>query len=255
MTVGFDRTASPEESPAERARPGGAAPAPTQASVQSAHKSVFRDYFETIVVCVIFVIFSRAFVFQQSKIPTGSMEDTLLVGDYIMVNRFAYAPAATALEKSLLPVRDVRRGDVIVFKYPEDPDTDYIKRVIGLPGERVEMRGGRTYIDGKLLAEPYMLEEHRDFQPFPPLSGPSVVIPANCYFVMGDHRNNSRDSRVWGCVPRDLIRGRAFMIWYSYPEKSNEYMLQGIEWAKAFSKKLVRALPDSRWRRCFSIIR
>ena len=124
------------------------------------HKGLLRDYFETIVVCVIFVIFSRAFVFQQSKIPTGSMEDTLLVGDYIMVNRFAYASSATALERMLLPIREVRRKDVVVFKYPEDPDTDYIKRVIGLPGERVEMRGGRTYIDGKSLDEPYVTEEH-----------------------------------------------------------------------------------------------
>src|SRR6185369_12797602 len=90
-------------------------------------KGLFRDYFETIVVCVIFVIFSRGFVFQQSKIPTGSMEDTLLVGDYIMVNRFAYAPTATALERAILPAREVRRGDVIVFKFPEDPDTDFIK--------------------------------------------------------------------------------------------------------------------------------
>src|SRR3989442_5550912 len=218
-------------------------------------KGLLRDYFETIVVCVIFVIFSRAFVFQQSKIPTGSMEDTLLIGDYIMVNRFAYAPVATELEKSLLPRREVRRGDVIVFKYPEDPDTDYIKRVIGLPGERVEMRGGRTYIDGKQLDEPYMLDKHRDYQTFPPLSGPAVIVPPDCYFAMGDHRNNSRDSRVWGCVPKQLIRGRAFMIWFSYPEAPNEYMLQGMDWVKALLRKLVHAVPDSRWGRCFKIIR
>src|ERR1043165_7634235 len=111
------------------------------------------------------------------------MEHTLLVGDYIMVNRFAYAPAATELERRLLPAREVCRGDVIVFKYPEDPDTDYIKRVIGLPGERVEMRGGRTYIDGKMLDEPYMLENHRDYSPFPTLSGQAVVVPPDCYFA------------------------------------------------------------------------
>jgi len=221
----------------------------------SPRKGIARDYFETIVVCVIFVIFSRAFVFQQSKIPTGSMEDTLLVGDYIMVNRFAYAPAATSLERRLLPVRDVRRGDVIVFKYPEDPDTDYIKRVIGLPGDRIQMRGGVTYINERAIEEPYMTEKHRDYQPFPPLSGPPMVVPERCYFVMGDHRNNSRDSRVWGCVPRDLIRGRAFIVWFSYPEASNEYLLHGIEWLKASLKELVRAIPNSRWRRCFTIIR
>jgi len=218
-------------------------------------KGILRDYFETIVVCVIFVIFSRAYVFQQSKIPTGSMEDTLLVGDYIMVNRFAYAPALTGLERSFLPVRDVRRGDVIVFKYPEDPDTDYIKRVIGLPGESVAMKNGQTLINGKPLDEPYIKEKYRDYQQFPPLSGPAFVVPPNCYFVMGDHRNNSRDSRFWGCVPRDLIRGRAFIIWFSYPEGTNEYLLRGSDWVKAFSRKIVRLLPDSRWSRCFTIIR
>ena len=214
-------------------------------------KGILRDYFETIVVCVIFVIFSRGFVFQQSKIPTGSMENTLLVGDYIMVNRFAYAPAATSLERALLPVRDVQRGDVIVFKFPEDPDTDFIKRVIGLPGDVVEMREGRTYVNGQLLDEPYMLDSHRDYQPYRS-PGP---VPPNCFFVMGDHRNNSRDSRYWGCVPRDLIRGRAFLVWFSYPEEPNEYTLRGMDWVKAFVNKVIHAIPDSRWRRCFTIIR
>lgn len=218
-------------------------------------KGVLRDYFETIVVCVIFVIFSRAFVFQQSKIPTGSMEDTLLVGDYIMVNRFAYAPTATALEKAILPVRDVERGDVIVFKYPEDPDVDFIKRVIGLPGETVEMRQGTVYINGTALDEPYVLTKHKDYSPFPTPGGVRVTVPENCYFVMGDHRNNSRDSRVWGCVPKDLIRGRAFLIWFSYPEAPNEYTLRGYQWFSTLVSKLVHAIPDSRWSRCFTVIR
>ena len=89
-------------------------------------KSVARDYFETIVVCVIFVLFSRAFVFQQSKIPTGSMKNTLLVGDYIMVNKFVYGPSASALERAVLPMKPIERGDVVVFKYPEEPEVDYI---------------------------------------------------------------------------------------------------------------------------------
>jgi signal peptidase I len=224
-------------------------------AAQPPRKGILRDYYETIVVCVIFVIFSRAFVFQQSKIPTGSMEDTLLVGDYIMVNRFAYAPTATSLEKAILPVREVQRGDVIVFKFPEDPDTDFIKRVIGIPGDRVEMRGGRTYVNGKLLDEPYMLEEHRDYQPFPPPGMMPATVPPDSYFVMGDHRNNSRDSRYWGFVPKDLIRGRAFLVWFSYPEAPNEYTLRGTAWLKAFTHKLIRAIPDSRWSRCFTIIR
>src|SRR6185503_2680223 len=108
-------------------------------------KSLVRDYFETIVTCVIFVLFARTFVFQQSKIPTGSMIPTLLIGDYIMVNKYIYAPATRglpglgAVERALFPMRDIRRGDIVVFKFPEEPEKDYIKRVIGLPGETLEI--------------------------------------------------------------------------------------------------------------------
>src|SRR6266498_4452045 len=121
-----------------------------------APKGIVRDYFETIVTCVIFVVFARTFVFQQSKIPTGSMIPTLLVGDYIMVNKFAFAPLATvpalaSVEKTVLPVRPLKRGDIVVFKYPEEPEKDYIKRVTGLPGEVIEIRDRQVYIDGKPL--------------------------------------------------------------------------------------------------------
>ena len=160
-------------------------------------KGIVRDYVETILICVIFVIFSRAFVFQQSKIPTGSMENTLLVGDYIMVNRFAYAPTATALERALLPIRDVERGDVIVFKFPQDPDTDFIKRVVGLPGDRIEMRNGIVFINGEVYDEPYVIPSHRDPRPYPPPGQLPTIVPEGSYFVMGDHRNDSRDSREW----------------------------------------------------------
>src|SRR3989442_14081048 len=123
-----------------------------------APKGILRDYFETIVTCVIFVVFARTYVFQQSKIPTGSMIPTLLVGDYIMVNKFAFAPlssvpALARAEHALLPVRDLKRGDIIVFKYPEEPEKDYIKRVIGLPGEVLQIRDRQVYIDGKPLDE------------------------------------------------------------------------------------------------------
>jgi len=180
---------------------------------------VLRDYAETILICVIFVIFSRAFVFQQSKIPSGSMEDTLLVGDYIMVNRFVYADQSFGWEAKLLPERAIRRGDVVVFKYPLEPEVDYIKRVIGLPGDTVEVRQGYVYVNGRRLEEPYVNEAYRalDFKPVPP----TVVYPGH-YFVMGDHRNASHDSRVWGQVPRELIKGRALLIWWSYKEPSSD---------------------------------
>src|SRR5262245_18443375 len=147
-----------------------------------------------------FVVFTRAFIFQQSKIPSGSMEDTLLIGDYIMVNRYIYSPATSALERTLLPARDIRRGDVIVFKFPETPEIDYIKRVIGLPGDTVEIRRGYVYVNGEKLDEPYVKDAYRQQDsrdPFP--------VPADNYWVMGDHRDRSADSRVWGFVPRDLV--------------------------------------------------
>src|SRR5215510_532949 len=125
-----------------------------------APKTIVRDYFETIVTCVIFVIFARTFVFQQSKIPTGSMIPTLLVGDYIMVNKFVFSPLssvgpAAGAEHFLLPVRSIHRGDIVVYKYPKDPEKDYNKRVIGPPGETLEIRNRQVYIDGKPLDEPY----------------------------------------------------------------------------------------------------
>ncbi len=213
-------------------------------------KSIIRDYFETIVICVIFVLFSRAFVFQQSKIPTGSMEDTLLIGDYIMVNRFIYSPTGSDLEKKILPIRDLRRQDVVVFRFPEEPEYDYIKRVIGLPGDTVEVRGGIAYVNSEKLDEPYVRESYKE----PRYYFPPIEVPENCYFVLGDHRNNSKDSRYFGCVPRNFIKGRAFMIWWSYQEDRNDYERRGFERIKSIASKIVHLFSKSRWDRCFTII-
>ncbi len=214
-------------------------------------KGIIRDYFETIVICVIFVLFSRAFVFQQSKIPTGSMEDTLLVGDYIMVNRFIYSPSIFEFEKSLLPMRDIKRKDIIVFKFPKEPELDYIKRVIGLPGDVVEIREGTTYVNGEIVDEPYVPEKYRDYHSY---FSPTLV-PADNYFVLGDHRNNSKDSRYFGFVPGNLIKGRAFMIWWSYEEDRNDYQRRGFERIKSILNKILHFFTKSRWGRCFTIIR
>ncbi len=170
-------------------------------------KSTLREYAETILVCSLVFVFLRAFVFQQSEIPSGSMEDTVLPGDYILVNRFVYAPTAAAWERELLPVRDIERGDLIVFMHPDEPERDFIKRVIGLPGETLEVREGYVQVDGRTLDEPYVNPLYRTRQ-----SHPLVRVPPGEYFVMGDHRNNSADSRSWGTVPRQLVKGRAFLI-------------------------------------------
>ncbi|MCC7126967.1 MAG: signal peptidase I, partial [Acidobacteria bacterium] len=118
-------------------------------------KSTAREYFESLVVAVILALFVRTFGFQAFKIPTGSMEPNLLVGDHLLVNKFVFAPTASGVERTLMPVRTVERGDVLVFKFPEDPERDFIKRVIGLPGETLELRGQTIHINGVPLVEPY----------------------------------------------------------------------------------------------------
>src|SRR5262245_11862405 len=165
-------------------------------------KSILREYFESIVIAVILALFIRTFVVQAFKIPTGSMEENLLIGDHLLVNKFSLGPAPTALERTLLPVGTIKRGDVIVFKYPEEPERDFIKRVIGLPGETIELREKKVYVNGKPLDEPYVHfllapsaeSEQHEITSFDVREryGP-VTVPPNHYFVMGDNRDNSQD--------------------------------------------------------------
>jgi signal peptidase I len=228
--------------------------APNASAAEAAyHKPVLRDWIETILVCVMFVIFSRAFVFQQSKIPSGSMMDTLLVGDYIMVNRFVYAPASFEWERRLLPARPIERGDVVVFKQPGEPEIDFIKRVIGLPGDIVELRDGYLHVNEERLDEPYVNDDYRRADPKKNF-GPIQVRPDH-YFVLGDHRNQSADSRFWGEVPRALMKGRALLVWWSYDEApGNIYMSTG-ERLRSWGSKIVHFFTRSRWGRCFQLIR
>lgn len=185
-------------------------------------KSVVREYFESIVIAVILALFVRTWAVQAFKIPTGSMENNLLIGDHLLVNKFVFGPSFGAGERALLPMRDVRRGDIVVFKYPKEPDRDFIKRVIGLPGETLELRNKRVYIDGEPLEEPYVHFLDPDAYPLDVTSfdvreryGP-VRVPDGQYFVMGDNRDNSQDSRYWGFLPRGHIKGKALMIYWSY---------------------------------------
>jgi signal peptidase I len=225
-------------------------------------KGIIRDYFETIVSCVIFVLFARTFVFQQSKIPTGSMIPTLLIGDYIMVNKFAYAPVTAdapwigRIEKALFPIRDVQRGDIVVFKFPDEPEKDYIKRVIGLPGETIEVRDRQVYIDGRPLPEPYKIHRNPKGLNFDQDDYAPRTIPEGALFCMGDNRDNSRDSRAWGFVPRDYLKGRAFMIWWSYEEDRDAYLRTGMaDRVSGVWAKLTHLFTRSRWERTFQIIK
>ncbi len=245
-------------------------------------RSVWREYFESLVVTAIMAFFGMTFVVQAVKVPTGSMQNTIIIGDHLLVNKFIFAPGETL---PFLPQREIRRGDIIVFKYPgnviepwrDDPNdptnkqyvTNYVKRVVAVPGDRIELRGTKIIINGEPLRErvvtakvygnddprtPDILDQHAPLAPEndPPPDGDGpytvyytaesrrdpdeefdetvypvyklfkgegvITVPAESYFVMGDSRDNSADSRYWGFVPRHLIVGRAMFVYWSYDE-------------------------------------
>jgi len=206
--------------------------------VETFRKSVIREYFESIVIAVVMALFIRTFVVQAFKIPTGSMEPNLLVGDHLLVNKFAFAPGGA--ERAILPTREIRRGDVVVFKYPEDTERDFVKRVVGLPGETLELRNHLVYINGKPLDEPYAhflpRPDGGSFSEMPgdvrDTYGP-VMVPADAYFMMGDNRDNSQDSRYWGFLPHDLVKGRALFIYWSFePDGGMTGVVTGTRWSR-----------------------
>lgn len=226
-------------------------------------KTIWREYFESAVVTVIMALFGMTFIVQAVKVPTGSMQNTITIGDHLLVNKFIFAPGATL---PFLPQREIRRGDIIVFKYPgnrydprpdERPDnkpivTNYVKRVIGVPGDRLRMEGRTVYVNNQPLPEhqidavennakaPLEIVQTSDRKPNQPYDvyynpdfvdgdypifrlegdGKELVVPEGKYFVMGDNRNNSEDSRYWGFVPRDLVIGRALFVYWSYDESA-----------------------------------
>jgi signal peptidase I len=210
-------------------------------------KSTAREYTESIIIAVILALFIRTWVVQAFKIPTGSMEINLLIGDHLLVDKFAFAPTLSSFERKFLPISQIKRGDVIVFKYPQEPDRDFIKRVIGLPGEKLEMKRKDVYINDKKLDEKYvhfnlplspegkseMPDIREDFGP--------VIVPPNQYFMMGDNRDNSADSRIWGFLQADYIKGKALLIYWSY-EPDDQGGLLGV-------------LTGARWNRLLHQIR
>ncbi len=222
-------------------------------------KSTIREYFESIVIAVILALFIRTFVVQAFKIPTGSMENNLLIGDHLLVNKLIFGPTESRLERLLMPVGDIKRGDVIVFKYPEEPDRDFIKRVIGLPGETLEVREKKVYINGKMLDEPYVhflqpptvsseLSEVTAFD-LRERYGP-VTIPADHYFMMGDNRDNSQDSRYWGFLSRDLVKGKALVIYWSYESDREDYQERGAgATVRDLASVFVHFFTRTRWDR------
>jgi signal peptidase I len=230
-------------------------------------KSVAREYFESFVVTLVMAIFGMTFIVQAVTVPTGSMQNTILIGDYLLVNKFIFTPGGNPLP--FLPQRDIERGDIIVFKYPGNkvhPEADrsrgiipyqinYVKRVIGLPGETVEFRDNQVFINGQLLPEHRIVgdppskdaalktnefEPRKDNEKYDvyyseetmeiveaganlpvrrdvefATKGKTMVVPENQYFVLGDSRDESEDSRYWGFVPREVIIGRAMFVYWS----------------------------------------
>jgi signal peptidase I len=228
-------------------------------------KSTAREYLESIVIAVILALFIRTFVVQAFKIPTGSMENNLLIGDHLLVNKFVFGPTSWPIDRALLPIGTIRRRDVIVFKYPEEPDRDFIKRVIGLPGETLEVREKKVYINGSALDEPYAhyLAPAADESQYHEITssdvreryGP-VTVPPDHYFMMGDNRDNSQDSRYWGFLPRENVKGRALLIYWSYEAERQDYQDEGAgATVRGLASVFIHFFTRTRWDRMLRQIR
>ena len=210
--------------------------------------TTLSEYLESLLVTVLLALFATTFILQAFKIPSPSMESTLLVGDHLLVNKFIFGGHGAWYER-LLPYRALERGDIIVFKYPYQDHTHYVKRVIGLPGDHLKVVDQRVFINGKVLNEPYVTHDSNvGYDPlnynFPPkgvqlysspmvpewansfknyVEGDEIVVPPGKYFAMGDNRDHSADSRYWGFVDRDAIMGRPFLIYWSVDASSADY--------------------------------
>jgi len=190
-------------------------------------KSKVREYAETLVIALAIALFVRSFVVQAFKIPSSSMESTLLVGDHILVNKFLYGIRIPVIGKKVLPFSQPRRGDVIVFIFPNDRSKDFIKRVIGLPGEKIEIRERKIYINDRLIEDPW----GKYFPPERLINVGPAVVPPKALFVMGDNRNNSEDSRYWGFVPLDDVLGKAFVMYWSWDWRASS-LVSKVRWQR-----------------------
>lgn len=188
-------------------------------------KSQLRDWTEALVVAAILALIIRTFVVQAFKIPSGSMEDTLLIGDHLLVSKFTYGLQVPFIEDRILTVRDPERGDVIVFEFPEDKDKsyfkrrDFIKRVIGLPGDSIEIRNKNVYVNGNRYITPQAVYKDGNITSGPRDNMPLIKVPPHNYFVMGDNRDRSYDSRFWRFVDRSAIKGLAFIKYWSWDQE------------------------------------
>ncbi len=201
------------------------APAPVEAPAPAGRKSLVREYAEAIFIAVLLALVIRQCGVQAFTIPSGSMMETLLVDDYILVNKFLYGAELPFSDIHLPGFRKPERGDIVVFKYPADESRDFIKRIIGVGGDTVQVQDNRVKLNGRPIEEPYVRPGSIPAVP----SGhcgylygcDPLVVPPDSYFVMGDNRDNSQDSRYWGFVRGEKIRGKAFLIYWSWNRENH----------------------------------
>jgi len=239
-------------------------------------QTTISEYLESLLVTVILALFGTSFIVQAFKIPSASMEGTLLIGDHLLVNKFVFGGTGAWYEK-VLPYRQLQRGDIIVFKYPFADHQHFVKRVIGLPGDHVKVVDGEVHINGKLLNEPYAVHDSlASVDPFnfsfPPIrgqmispnvipewrpeikkyvQGDEIVVPPGKYFAMGDNRDHSQDSRYWGFVDRAAIMGRPFLIYWSVDATSGDYSGDSTFWSRlsGIFQTLAHLPSRTRWSR------
>ncbi|HEY6066937.1 MAG TPA: signal peptidase I [Thermoanaerobaculia bacterium] len=226
-----------------------------------------REWYESLLVAGIFVLFVRTFVVQTYQVPTGSMEKTILVGDHLLVNKFGYAPRSESWAK-LFPYRDVRRGDIVVFKKPGDdvnPGNVLVKRAVAGPGDVVLVRDKKLFVNGQPADGPYV--QHTDPEIYP--NDPSVpdmarrrdqfgpfTVPPGSWFGMGDNRDNSLDSRYWGPIPRENIFGRPTILYWSYEAEPNSHVWRGpLAKIRQLADVAIHFFSRTRWNRMFRLVR
>ncbi|WP_407929074.1 signal peptidase I [Desulfomarina profundi] len=191
-------------------------------SGKNSSKSVFREYFEAIVIAVLLALFIRTFVVQAFKIPSGSMLPTLQIGDHLLVNKFIYGIKVPFSGKMIVPFKKISRGDVVVFRFPKDRSVDYIKRVIGTPGDTVEIKNKQVFVNGEPIDDPHAHISSSailDKKVSPRDNFGPILVPEDRIFVMGDNRDNSYDSRFWGFVDQKDVLGKAFILYWSWDIK------------------------------------
>lgn len=240
---------------------------------EASHQELQRGFVAEWVVTIILLLFGTTNLVQAYVIPTGSMENTLLVGDHLLVDKLSYAPSGT-ISRHLLPYDSLQRGDIIVFRYPIDIKQTFVKRVVGIPGDHLRLVDKQLILNGKVAHEPYVyhstdyIDAYRDNFPGEPnvrVSGPAldmlqnhvqngdIVVPAGYYFAMGDNRDSSLDSRYWGFVPRDNIIGKPLMIYWSY-DAPTEDLTSSTLGIKHLTDMVLHFPSKTRWDRAFRLI-